>query len=785
MIAKNFRIILLVLVIILILTGTSFAVRTFKVQEGDLIKITPTVVDLDNDAVNVSYSLPLDQNGEWQTNLDDAGEYKVNIIASDGKANSSEEVKLVVENKNQAPIFKENKVNGLELKEINLKEIISDPDNDLLIYTFSSPFDRNGKWTPSYNDAGNYLTKVTVSDGKFNLTKNIEIDIQNVNQAPIILKSFNNDKEIELKENQTLDFFVEVNDLDKDKLTFSWILDNNKTISSESSSKYYFNFDSAGEHKLKVSISDGVNPDVSKEWLINIENVNRAPNLNLLPLTVREDDVLSLDLPKTDQDDDSLRYSFSSPLDEKGEWQPNFEEAGTYVTNVTVSDGELESNTTLKIIVLNVDRAPVLRLPNQIVINEGEHLSLPLDITDPDNDDLVITFKNFPLNAGYEPLNKTLNWNASYDLIRRSGGIISNVLNALRLENYFLNKVLLPVSVTACGKEKCTSGTINFFIHNINRAPNLNSFENISFKEGAELTLKARAFDSDGDILRYYYSWPLGKTSGEWQTNLGDKGNYTAYVTATDGNLGTTQSVNIQVLKNNIPPEMYITNDNLIVNEGQEFMFEVKAEDQNKDPVQISLENIPIGASFNEGVFLWKPAYNVVMNKTDNWKNRLIQYSSYFNKKLNKDKKIFWLKFIASDGEDVVVHPVKISVKDFNQKPEIVAFYPNQSQINVGLGQTLNFMAAAVDADKDKLNYKWSFGLLQKGVEGSNSITRTFNSAGKKKVKLVVSDGFEDVEQEWVVNVIPGQKVVEVNELPAIPFTIGVYVVEREVFIER
>ena len=54
-------------------------------REGDLIFFEPIGVDPDGDVITYTYSKPLNENGEWQTQTGDAGTYLVTITASDGK----------------------------------------------------------------------------------------------------------------------------------------------------------------------------------------------------------------------------------------------------------------------------------------------------------------------------------------------------------------------------------------------------------------------------------------------------------------------------------------------------------------------------------------------------------------------------------------------------------------------------------------------------------------------------------------------------------------------------
>jgi len=53
------------------------------VVETDFVDVNATATDADNDTVGITYSLPLNSNGDWQTKLGDAGIYAVTVAADD------------------------------------------------------------------------------------------------------------------------------------------------------------------------------------------------------------------------------------------------------------------------------------------------------------------------------------------------------------------------------------------------------------------------------------------------------------------------------------------------------------------------------------------------------------------------------------------------------------------------------------------------------------------------------------------------------------------------------
>ena len=336
--SKIAKSVLVFFILIIAVQSTIAAVKTFRVQETDLVTLTPKAVDQDNDTVTYTYSPPLDSNGQWQTDYDDAGEYPITITASDGVNKKTQEVLLIVENKNQPPYLKEKKVTVKELQTLDLKPFVADPDNDPLEYVFTFPFDKQGLWTPGYEDQGTFVAKFSVRDGEFNFPMRVEVEVLDTNQPPQILRSFSEKEEVSVKENEQFSFYVEAVDGDVDELTYSWNL-NGKPLSEDSEGEYFFDYDSAGRYRLALHISDVIHK-IEKKWAVQVVDVNRKPTVNLLPLTMQEGEVATLQLPQEDEDGDKLRYVFDEKFNASGIWQTTYDDAGTYTLNYRVSDGK-------------------------------------------------------------------------------------------------------------------------------------------------------------------------------------------------------------------------------------------------------------------------------------------------------------------------------------------------------------------------------------------------------------------------------------------------------------
>ncbi|MBU1623302.1 MAG: hypothetical protein KJ597_07055 [Nanoarchaeota archaeon] len=775
MVAKKTQIIFGLILFILVISATATALKTFRVQETELVKVSVEAIDPDQDNLTYYYSAPLNEKGEWQTGYDDAGQYNLTIIASDGIEQTTVQVELIVDNKNQPPQIIKEKITVEENEMVDLKTTVEDPDNDQLTYQFNPPFNLNGQWTPDYDDAGNETTKFTVSDGQFTTKTEVEIEIINTNQLPKIEQIFSEKNKITSQEDEELEFYVEAIDHDEDKLTYLWQMDNEE-ISTTSLGEYKFDYDDAGEHLLTLFINDS-SSFLTQEWKINVENKNRRPELSNLPLTVNEGEKVILDFPELDLDGDLLTYSFAEPLNQEGEWQTDYDDAGKYLLEVTASDGELEENFEVEITVLDKDRAPVLTFVDEWEVYENELLKVELTAIDPDEDDLIITINNAPENSKLDE--QTFSWQPDYETIKRKGGAFSYLLNYLRLEDYFLKSKNINLDITVCGKELCSSKGVKLTVYNVNRPPQFINLTDLVVRETELVKLEAQAVDLDGDIIKYHYGYPLGN-DGKWQTDYDDRDTYFVDITATDGKLSVTEQIKLRVEKNNRPPTLDVDDDEMIVNENQELQFKVEINDPDTEELDLFLENLPLGASFKDGIFSWQPNYHTVENKTESWWNDFVSSNSYLNRKYSSDKKTFWLNFVGADEEFDVIHPVKLVVKNVNQPPEIVDYLPT-TVINTKINEPVVFHVAMKDLDQDKLDYHWYFGANQYRVKDTDTVERTFVVPGQKTVRVTVSDGRKKIAKEWHVNVEGELVHTQPAHFQAVqPASVGVYVINTQ-----
>ncbi len=262
--------------------------------------------------------------------------------ASDGAVteDKTKEDKTGGESEMQVITIKEN-------EKIRLLTQLNDPDNDTINYTYSKPLDGKGEWKTNYGDAGEYVSTLTVTDGKLTTAIKVKIVVERVNVAPVIEQV----KDVSVNEGETVKFTPEVKDPNNDKVTV--------TV-SDPLKEGIFKTDhtSAGEYVIKVTASDG-ELSSEKSFKLVVKDVNVPPEINgISDMTVKEGELVALKPVVTDIDNDDLKLTISKPVGDSGTWQTTYTDHGEYVVSVSADDGKAKVTKQIKITVLDVNMPP-------------------------------------------------------------------------------------------------------------------------------------------------------------------------------------------------------------------------------------------------------------------------------------------------------------------------------------------------------------------------------------------------------------------------------------------
>ncbi|MBD3313440.1 hypothetical protein GF345_03275 [Candidatus Woesearchaeota archaeon] len=154
------------------------------VYEGEKVQLQVRGSDPDGDPISYTFSAPLDENGMWQTEEGDAGDYLVTVTASDGKTQSSKTLKISVLQRNAPPVISGlSDVTVREGETVSLDPQVSDNDGDEVTVSYSGWMTSSSKKT-GYDDSGKYDVTVTASDGKSQTNEEVQITVLDVNRAP-------------------------------------------------------------------------------------------------------------------------------------------------------------------------------------------------------------------------------------------------------------------------------------------------------------------------------------------------------------------------------------------------------------------------------------------------------------------------------------------------------------------------------------------------------------------------------------------------------------------------
>lgn len=381
------------------------------VNETDLIRLVLEAVDPDGDELMFTYGAPLDEDGEWQTQNGDAGEYDVVITVSDGEFEVEKIVKIIVDPVNFAPVFEAYKpsdetagsllVSIAELDSVKFSVKADDPDGDLVSYQWL--LDGNEvesieayELITGYEDAGEHTLDVIISDGELDSRMTWFITVAETNRAPIIEDM----DSLIVKETELAELDVVAHDPDGDAVTLSF------GAPFDENGIWQTTFDDSGAYTVEIIASDSKDETVYLATVL-VENVNREPILSgVEDIAVNENEEVILTVSAYDADGDTVVLAIGDPVGDDMVWQTGYEDAGEYVIAIAAGDGEAIVETSLTLTVLNVNRAPLLDELNDLIVKENETVVISPVAFDPDGDQITYSitepFTDFTWTPDFE-----------------------------------------------------------------------------------------------------------------------------------------------------------------------------------------------------------------------------------------------------------------------------------------------------------------------------------------------------------------------------------------------
>ncbi len=298
--------------------------------------------------------------------------------------------------------------------------------------------------------------------------------------------------------------------------------------------------ENVSEEAAEEVVPEEVVPEeVPEEEVPEIQTDGEAaetPSEKPIVVVVDETSLVSLTPRAEDPDKDTtLAFTFTSPLDEKGEWQTTYGDSGEYTVTITASDGELTTTKDVLIIVNKKEEAPTIDTAKPIEsgldIDETQSVDFSVAASDLNKDPLEYAWKLDGDDVGDE---EQYAYQSTY-------------------EDAGTHTVKVDVSDGISSASKIWSVKVN----NVNRKPVLEAMEDITAKETDKIVITALATDADRDSITYSISdkrFVQEDNVFTWQTDYASAGTYDVTVFASDGQDTTEQSFNIAVENVNRPP---------------------------------------------------------------------------------------------------------------------------------------------------------------------------------------------------------------------------------------
>ena len=400
------------------------------------------------------------------------------------------------------------------------------------------------KTAPDYETKTSYALTLSLTDGSATVTKDITIEIINLND---VAPEFTSETTFTADENQTAIGKVAATDIEGDDVTFSV---SGTEISVTSDGTLTFNnapdYETKTSYTITVTASDGVNT-TDQSITININNLNdNNPAFTSPSILSGDENQTGIDtVTASDADGDSVTFTISgSDLAITSDGiltfvtQPDYESVTSFTAVITASDGELttDQNVTINVNNLN-DNAPVYTAATSLNASENQTSAFTVTATDADGDALT-----YAISGGADK--------DSFSINSTSGVVVFNTAPDYETKTSYV----IVVDVLDGGFT--TSQEVSINIIDVNEAPVFSSSNSLSADENQTSVATLSASDPEGTTITYGISGTdvssLSLSSDGVLTfnsapNFESKNTYSITASAGDGVNTTTQDITINV----------------------------------------------------------------------------------------------------------------------------------------------------------------------------------------------------------------------------------------------
>jgi len=536
----------------------------------------------------------------------DVGEHSVTITAKDP---SNQEVSdtfiITITNTNDAPTVSaitDDEGTEDSAYSYDVTSFFTDIDGDSLTYTATGLFGdlsiTNGviTGTPVNADVGEHSITVTAKDpSNLEVSDTFIITITNTNDAPTVsdINGISSTEDLLF----TYDFKSFFTDVDGDLLTYSitglfgdfefngGVL-TGTAVNSE-----------VGIHTMTITAKDPSNAEVSKEFNLEVVNVNDVPtSISISDITLDLGSSILVDVSEVFTDVDSVLVL---SLEEE-------------VTGITFSSetGIVSGTASMSMdgIVVTINA-----FDGFVTISESFTITV-INTTPPEEneEDVEEVLEKITVT---EDIEVSIDLNEFFsDSYKYESYVVGSLPNGLYIDSSLNRVVGVPtgsdagvhyVTISAFGNRIIMSKTIEVEVVEVNDSPISYGIPFISLteSEGLNLLVNDYFYDEDSELRYSFVSLPSGLAfNGSVLTGVLEPGEYSFEVTATDGFNTITEEVLIEVIKDNQAPVLVPVED-VEVFEGEEIIVDITEgfTDPEGDELEYTVTGLPKGLKLVDG----------------------------------------------------------------------------------------------------------------------------------------------------------------------------------------
>ncbi len=276
-----------------------------------------------------------------------------------------------------------------------------------------------------------------------------------------------------------------------------------------------------GEYRVTITASDGKN-SVSQIVIIEVTPKNRPPQIKFAAkeIKVKEGDTVTLGIQATDPDGDKVTLTYDGWMS-TDTYKTTNTDAGFHEVIAIASDGTSTVRETIRVVVENVNRAPTINQITDIIIKEGDKITVNPTGTDPDGDRVMFLYGS--------PVKPDGTWQTTRQDVGK-----------------------YRVNVTASDGTLTATTSFLLVVESLNAPPVITIADLIAVDEGMTVTLQPSITDAEGDELTISYAgWMNGPT---YTTSYEDSGSHLVTITASDGINQVKKDITVMVNDVNRPP---------------------------------------------------------------------------------------------------------------------------------------------------------------------------------------------------------------------------------------